>query len=290
MAASDQHVGLSSNRLKAKPLAPRIWQRPHWLGGDGHKPEQLVSFLICGAQKAGTTALAEYLRGHPQLFLPAQKELHHFDNESLAWGTGPREQRRNARRYHRAFQDAPPACRWGEATPIYMYWEAAPERIWRYNPAMRIVVILRNPIDRAYSHWAMEVGRGADALSFPEALAREGERCRSVLPQQHRVYSYADRGYYSGQLRRLWRFFGEEAVLILRQEELRQTPRDCLDRVCQHLGVPPLTSVEPMEQHVGSYSQPMDPDTRQLLRQTFTTDIRQLEGMLGWDCSSWLEG
>ena len=90
VAASNQHVGLSSNRLKAKPLAPflapRFWQRPHWLGGDGHKPDQLVSFLICGAQKAGTTALADYLRGHPQLFLPEQKELHHFDDETLVWG------------------------------------------------------------------------------------------------------------------------------------------------------------------------------------------------------------
>ena len=184
-----------------------------------------MSFLICGAQKAGTTALADYLRGHPQLFLPEQKELHHFDDESLAWGDQPRHHQRNRRSYHRSFRTAPADCHWGEATPIYMYWEAAPERIWRYNPAMRIVVILRNPIERAYSHWAMEVGRGADDLSFADALGEEASRCRSALPFQHRVYSYADRGFYSGQLRRLWRFFGEEAVLILKQEELRQSDR-----------------------------------------------------------------
>ena len=74
---------------------------------------------------------------------------------------------------------------------------------------MRLIVILRNPIERAYSHWAMEHRRGNDPLPFNLALEQEDARCREALPLQHRVFSYVDRGFYSAQLRRLWRFFGE---------------------------------------------------------------------------------
>ena len=249
-----------------------------------------MSFLVCGAQKAGTTALAGYLRQHPQLFLPAEKELHHFDDERLHWGSRPWRRRRRDRLYHRAFSTAPAGRIWGEATPIYMYWEPAPARIWGYNPAMRIIVILRNPIERAYSHWAMERGRGAEPLSFEQALAQEATRCRMALPLQHRVYSYADRGLYSAQLRRLWRFFGTEAVLVLRQEELREAPQRCLDRVCEHLGVSALGPVAALEEHVGHYGEPLAASTRLRLAECFAAEIRQLEAMLGWDCGAWLEG
>nr|WP_254934434.1 sulfotransferase domain-containing protein [Cyanobium sp. WAJ14-Wanaka] len=155
---------------------------------------------------------------------------------------------------------------------------------------MHIIVILRNPIERAYSHWAMELGRGAEQLSFCDALTEEAERCRSALPAQHRVYSYTDRGFYASQIRRLWRFFGRDRVLVLRQEELRHSPQICLDRVCNYLGIAPLTGVEARDRHVGSYQQPMERAARQRLTEMFEPEIRQLEQMLGWDCSGWLEG
>ena len=289
MAAGDQHLGLGCDWDEPNHLGERFWLAGRSPCGGRHPRRQGVSFLVCGAQKAGTTALAGYLRDHPQLFLPPQKELHHFDDERLAWADQAWARSLNSWLYHRAYRAAPAGRLWGEATPIYMYWQAAPERIWRYNPGMRLIVILRNPIERAYSHWAMEVGRGAESLAFEQAIAEEGQRCRSALPLQHRVYSYLDRGYYSEQLRRLWHLFGRDAVLVLRQEELRYHPRPCLDRVCRHLDVMPLRSVETREQHVGLYRQPMQADTRRQLQQLFAGEIRQLETMLGWDCSNWLE-
>jgi hypothetical protein len=243
---------------------------------------QRLRFLICGAQKGGTTALADYLRQHPQLFVPDQKELHFFDDERHSWHK-PRYDN-----YHHHFRSARVDQHWGEATPIYMYWEACAERIWHYNPAMRLVVVLRNPISRAYAHWAMERGRGAEPLSFEEALQREAERCRGALPHQHRVFSYIDRGFYSNQLRRLWRFFGREAVLVLRQEALRQQPQACLDQVCEHLGVAQLPNVRAMESHLGTYPEPMAASCHALLRHLFWHEICQLEALLGWDCRSWL--
>ena len=241
-----------------------------------------LSFLVCGAQKSGTTALAAYLRLHPGIHLPETKELHFFDDESQAWP----EPDLNA--LHRHFKTADADQLWGEATPISLYWDQAAERIWRYNSAMRLIVILRNPIERAYSHWAMEHRRGNDPLSFSLALDHEEVRCREALPFQHRVFSYVDRGFYSSQLRRLWRFFGRQQVLVFRQEELRHNPQTCLDKICQHLSIPPSSTITPLELHNGDYNHEMDPACRECLRRIFWQEIGQLEHLLDWDCSDWL--
>ena len=241
-----------------------------------------LSFLVCGAQKSGTTALAAYLRQHPGIHLPEAKELHFFDDETQAWP----EPDLNA--LHQHFQAAEADQLWGEATPISFYWDPAAERIWRYNPAMRLIVILRNPIERAYSHWAMEHRRGDDPLPFALALEQEEARCREALPFQHRVFSYIDRGFYSSQLRRLWRFFGRGQVLVLRHEQLRLSPQSCLERIWQHLSIPPGPAITPLERHNGDYDTAMTPACHERLRKIFWQEIGQLEHLLGWDCSDWL--
>ena len=154
---------------------------------------------------------------------------------------------------------------------------------------MRLIVILRNPIERAYSHWAMEHQRGKDPMPFDQALAQEEQRCREALPMQHRVFSYVDRGFYSSQIRKLWRFFGREQVLVLRQEELRVNPQTCLESIWQHLCIPPGPAITPLERHQGNYDSQMMPKCREHLRQIFWQEIGQLEQLLGWDCSNWLK-
>jgi hypothetical protein len=248
--------------------------------------ESVVQFLIAGVQKGGTTALSDYLRQHPGLFIPSAKELHFFDDETQNW----RQPRRSiAKRYHAHFCDAPPGSLWGEATPIYSFWWPAMARIWAYNPAMRLILCLRNPVERAYSHWAMEVGRHWDQASFPEAIALEQERCRVALPDQHRVFSYVSRGYYSEQLRRLWSFFPREQTLIIRQEQLLQDPAGTLVAVHHFLGVEPLPPSQPLQANRGTYSRRMDPAVRHQLQQLFNPEIAQLEQLLGWDLRQWME-
>ena len=249
-------------------------------------PPQRVRFLLCGAQKAGTTALDAYLRLHPQLGFPTDKEPHFFDDESVDWSgdSGVREQR-----YHDLFQSND--CRgkvWGESTPIYVYWRPSAERIWRYNPAMRLVVLLRNPITRAYSHWTMESRRGHEPLDFMTALQRESVRCQDAAPLQHRIYSYVDRGRYSQQLQRLWSWFERDAVLVLRQEDLQQQPAETLQRVYRHLGVAELPFNTPLQRHVQPYGEPMPAEAWPWLRDCFAAEIAELETLLGWDCSTWL--
>ena len=242
-----------------------------------------LSFLICGSQKAGTSALHRYLSQHPQLFLPKEKELHFFDNESLSW---PKP---DFGELHSYFRDALPNQLLGEATPITMYWDPAPERVWQYNPEMKLIVMLRDPVSRAYSHWAMESARNCESMPFRDAIALEEQRASATRPLQDRVHSYIDRGFYSHQIRRLWRLFGKNNVLILMQNYLQKNPQQCLEEICRHLNVSPMPTVKPLKERVGIYGEMMDDDVRCFLQQTFRSEISQLEQMLNWDCSNWLE-
>jgi hypothetical protein len=133
----------------------------------------------------------------------------------------------------------------------------------------------------------METARQWDSLPFPQAIASEAERCRAALPQQHRVFSYVSRGFYSEQLRRLWSFFPREQTLILRQEQLLREPATTLAAVHRFLGVEPLEPNQPLQANRGSYGSPMAPAVRQQLQELFNPEITQLEQLLGWDLSDW---
>ncbi|MBW7470467.1 sulfotransferase domain-containing protein [Marinobacter sp. M216] len=242
----------------------------------------LVNFLVAGTQKGGTSALDAYLREHPQICMANRKEVHFFDNEA-AFANGAA----NYKTYHAAFSPTKDHTTIGESTPIYMYWEPAPRRIWEYNPDMKIILTLRNPIDRAYSHWNMETARGKECVSFKSAIIHENERSREVLPNQHRVYSYTDRGFYSYQLKRLWHYFSKENTLILRHEELKTSPNHTLRKVTDFLGLAPLPTVHPKEVHRIDYQSVMSQEERELLFSIFQNEIAEIERLLDWDCTNW---
>lgn len=245
-----------------------------------------VNFLICGTQKGGTSALDLYLRGHPEICMAVNKEVHFFDNEDHFKSNNLVDYNF----YHRAFEPKLRSQLLGEATPIYMYWYDAPRRIWEYNQNMKLIVILRNPIERAYSHWNMEFSRGADNISFWDALITERDRCREALPSQHRVYSYVDRGLYSEQLRRLWTFFPKEQILILKNEALRIEPKKTLKQICEFLGVSaePFLEIDSKVVHATPYKISMSKKEKDYLRSEFEFEIKNIERMLGWDCNDWL--
>lgn len=264
------------------------------------KPRR-ISFLICGAQKCGTSALHDYLRRHPGIDLPVVKELHIFDNESADWSDAGIDQIDQAMAGH--FQSMAPGRCCGEATPVSLWWMPAMERIWRYNPAMRLIAILRNPISRAYANWRMEQLKGRDQGPLPLSLAEEEHRCREALPLQHRVRSYLSRGLYSEQIRRLWRYFPREQLLLLRQEELLEQPETTLERVYAHLGVDTVP-FEGAQSVISWRSVPDQPPGRTLpqpetiptnaptavrnaLQRLYAPEIATLEAMLGWDLRHW---
>ncbi|MGH7824190.1 MAG: sulfotransferase domain-containing protein [Candidatus Binatia bacterium] len=242
-----------------------------------------VDFLICGTQRGGTSALYRYVREHPEICWARRKEVHYFDSE--------RHFRRKPQysKYHSFFNPQSSHKVLGEATPAYMYWYDAPRRIWEYNPSIKLIIILRNPIDRAYSHWNLLRHRTPN-VSFWEAIQNERERCRSALPLQHRSYSYVDRGFYLEQLRRLWTYFEQKQMLILRNEDLRRRPQEVVDKICRFLEINPLPELKPAVEHQPRYpySGPMGVRERDYLRHIFEYEIRDLERVLGWDCSRWL--
>ena len=240
-----------------------------------------VDFVIGGTQKGGTSALDWFLRKHPEICMPTtRKELHFFDRE---------EENREYKTYHANFKPKPHHRVIGEASPIYMYWETAPYRIWKYNPKMKWILALRNPVERAFSAWNMETKRGKEKLPFAEAIDKEPERCREALPLQHRVYSYIDRGFYAHQVRRLFNTFGKENCLILLSEELRNDHKKTLRRVFEFLGVdssftPPEATIFEQE-----YSTEIDQQLRSRLIDVFCFDIKELEKLIGRNLAAWYE-
>jgi hypothetical protein len=249
---------------------------------------RLVDFVVAGTQKGGTTALATYLGEHPEICMARPKnqrpvkELHHFDNEQrFATGNAHHAE------YHGYFDPLATHRVLGDATPIYMYWESAPARMHAYNPAMKFIMLLRNPSTRAYSQWNMEKTRGRETLSFEEALRNEPERCRDAHPLQHRFRSYIDRGRYSVQLARIRALFPQAQTLVLKSETFQSDPAPALAQIAAFLGLGPFPAVEPRRVWAIPYERPMSGEAHALLQDVFAGEIAALEQVLGWDLSDW---
>ena len=153
---------------------------------------------------------------------------------------------------------------------------------------MKVIVVLRNPIDRAYSHWNMERSKTRERHSFEEALALEEERAHAALPLQDRHFSYVSRGFYTEQLRRLARYFPSVQSLVLRMEDVMNPGTDAADRIWNFLGLQSPGPLPLPHANQRLYTAPMAAATRRGLRETFEYEIRALERMLGWDLNSWL--
>ncbi|HEY9217008.1 MAG TPA: sulfotransferase domain-containing protein, partial [Phenylobacterium sp.] len=174
----------------------------------------LANFIVAGVQKGGTTALHDYLTEHPHVTLANVKEVHFFDDESQDWAAP------DYGAFHAHFPtERRAAC--GEITPIYIYWPNSLERIAAYNPAMKIVVLLRDPVERAFSQWRMEASRGAETHAFSWCIRQGRARLFDAEPWgHHREFSYVERGFYGEQIERLFSVFPREQTLILRSDAL----------------------------------------------------------------------
>lgn len=241
-----------------------------------------IDFLIIGAQKSGTTALDKYLRQHTKIEMAKVKEVHFFDNESYF-----EEKQVDYSNYHNLFPLFSHDKTYGEATPIYSYWNNSIERIWEYNREIKLILLLRNPIERAYSHWNMEQDRNAENLSFWDAIRFENQRSKEALPFKHRVYSYIDRGFYSEQIRNIYRFFPKNQVLILKHESLKHDYKSALASITQFLDLDNFDFKELQNIHKREYQRPISYREHNFLRNTFLKEIEVLEKELGWDCSLW---
>ncbi len=259
---------------------PAVW-RPKGVDGGG---KAKIDFVVAGFQKGGTTATASYLGRHPSIRMANSKEVHFFDRDEHDWAAP------DYRRYHAWFQPPTPGARAiGEATPIYVYWPRAMERLKAYNRDAKLIVLLRHPTFRAHSHWRMEIAQKRESLSFSAAI-REGRRRAAMSPNGvHRVHSYIDRSLYAAQIARLLELFPRSQCCFLRSDRLWSHPDAVLREMHGFLGVEPigLGGQSELAAFRGLYA-PMAEADRAYLDGVFADDIRQTQVLTGVDLEDWL--
>jgi hypothetical protein len=196
---------------------------------------RLPDFLIAGAAKCGTTSLASWLGAHPQAFVPAIKEVGYFALDHLY--------ARGTEWYLEYFAGAGDARAVGEATPNYMFYPWSIERIAEDLPGVRVIVCLRNPSDRAYSHYLhwrdrLMLEPRTFAQAVEDELAAGGEEI--AIHQRGRkppYFAYVARGRYLEQIERLVTAFGRERVHVVLLDDMRADAAAEYARVCRFLGI-----------------------------------------------------
>jgi LPS sulfotransferase NodH len=244
----------------------------------------LPSLLILGAQRSGSTSLFNYLVQHPDVLPPLGKEIHYFDlhyERGLNWYRG---------RFPYAHR-----LRGGtltlDASPYYLLHPLAPERAARLLPGAKLVALLRNPVERALSHYQHEVRGGRESLPFERAIGQEVERLSGEEERlrgdptyysfNHHRYSYLQRGRYLEQLRRWVEHFPRSQLLVLQSERLFADPIAATAAVHEFLGVRPhrLEHYKPFLQ--GAYDRAMPAGVRTRLVGYFEPYNRELFDWLG---------
>ena len=277
----------------AKKQKQEIFRIKNALRGTDGEVGALPDFVIIGAQKSGTTSLYHLLTDHSHVEPAAFKEVHFFDllyEEGVEW-------------YRQCF--LPPRQKdgrktiTGEGTPGYLFRPFVPERMARVIPQARLIALLRNPVDRAYSEYQHRVRTGQETRSFEGAIEAEE---MGLLENEHTgsldhvrtehlagntyLDQYLSRGLYVDHLERWSRFFDEEQMLVLKSEDFFERPRETLKLVLSFLDLPDWEPEAWKLRKKGVYEQGMDTTTRRRLEVFFEPHNRRLYAYLdrefGW--------
>lgn len=250
----------------------------------------LADYLVIGSMKTGSTMFYEWLVTHPLAPPAVEKEVHFFDFHfpmGTVWYRSQLPSRRqletlSARHGHQAQA--------GEASPTYLFHPLAPRRAAVTVPSAKLIVILRNPVDRAYSHYSTGIRHDWEALSFEEALDREPARLAGQIEallmdeKNHRSFSryrwsYQAMGHYAEQLEAWFEHFPREQFLVIFSEDFDRDPQGTFDHVWEFLGLPPHALPEKKRRVVGNY-RPMPPKTRARLEKYFRPHDDRLSELL----------
>jgi hypothetical protein len=235
---------------------------------------RLPDYIIVGAQKSGTTSLWAYLNEHPLISPALTKEMHYFDNNyyrGTAWyrmhfplKTMDDERKSTSRE-----------TLTGESSAYYMFHPLAPQRVANLIPQIKLIFLLRNPVDRAFSHYQLKLRRRQESLTFEDAIAAEADRLMGeeqkivrspcYYSPAHDRFSYLARGRYLDQLKRWQQLFPPEQILILESEELFKRTADTYQRVLGFLNVRCWQPPEFGNRFPGKYHDKMSDATRRKL-------------------------
>jgi hypothetical protein len=241
----------------------------------------LPDAMIIGAMKSGTSSLHHYLTQHPQVIAPLRKEVHYFD---LNFGRGESWYRANFGRAGQAGVNL-------DSSPYYLFHPQVPQRAHALVPDARLIVLLRDPVRRAYSHYWHERDKGRESLSFEDAIAAEPDRIGSdherlvrgeiERSEAHQYFSYVARGRYAEQLERWLLAYPRERLMVLRFENFVRDPQSGLGEALRFLGLPPMERAVRFEARNTRKYPPLAPATAERLREYYAPHDRRLEALLG---------
>lgn len=233
-----------------------------------------------------------YLAGHPLCVPALQKEVHFFDynySRGIHWYRAHFPTALNLY-VNRKSEDGKPVT--GEATPYYMFHPHAPERIADAIPEVKLIALLRNPVDRAYSHYQHERRLGREELSFEEAVDRESERLDGEVERMltdpayysynHQNFSYLSRGIYVVQLAEWLKYFPRERILIIKSEDFDRDTEEVFQEVQGFLGIPE-TTIESYEKYNYAEYTEMGDELRKRLNDFYRPYNDELNEMLDLD-------
>ena len=269
-------AGVSKRKAPKSPILSKFRLKP--------------SFLIIGAQKAGTTSLYSYLVQHPRILSSTLKEVHYFDTADYEQGAGwylshfP-----GAKPLKRLMKPGPSECITGEASPYYLAHPATPERVKSFRPDTKLIVMLRDPISRAFSHYNHQVRHGRENLSFEDALKAEsarlsGEREKmeadpTYYSYNYWLYSYVERGMYARQLKHWLNYFPLEQFMFIDSTDFFSSPKSVYSQTLEFLGVPELELASAPKKNAGDYAGMTD-SAKRFLKESFREPNQQLNTLL----------
>ena len=232
---------------------------------------KLPDFIIVGVQKGGTTSLFNDLKNHPNIKLNNNKEVHFFDRhyaKGIYW-------------YRSWFPFKYDKRITGEATPSYIFYPNVIKRIQVHLPKIKLIVLLRDPVYRAYSHYQMEKRKHREYLSFEEAINHENLNLSSlynkVLKEDKNTVnyelinkSYLRRGIYAEQIKNLFRYYDKSKIMIIESKNFKKNKLNVLNEICEFLGVEHLKSKFLLKnKNVHNYP-PMDEKTKKFLKNYYS--------------------
>lgn len=253
---------------------------------------KMPDFLIIGAQKCGTTSLFNYLVQHPDIGEPHRKEISYFSykfSRGTSW-------------YKSFFPIFIPRLKQdfmltGEATTEYICYPNSAKRIAQAMPNIKLITLLRNPIDRAYSHYHHTKRMGMESLSFEEAITKEDERVekykKKILEDEnyyhsnYHYYTYLSRGIYADQIKDWLQLFNQEQILVLKSEDFFNKPSKTFKQVLEFLELPSWEPKYYKQLNSNSYQNMIDSQTREKLVDYYKPHNKRLYQLLdvnfNWD-------
>ncbi len=244
----------------------------------------MPDFVIIGGGKCGTTSLYNYLTEHPDIFRASWKEIHYFDTYMTGW------YRSNfptifTKIKHKNFIT-------GESSPYYLYHPLAAQRMAKMNPNAKLIIVLRDPGDRAYSHYNHTVRNGDEKLSFINALKEEPKRLEEPTKKlleydwfssaKHRAFSYLGRGLYYKQITNWMKYYPSKQFYFIKSEDMAKQPQQILNKIYKFLVVPKYNNKDLRKFNRAAYMK-MDSTAKEYLKEYYEIPNKELSDLLGND-------